>query len=119
MFSAQCNSSALTVCVFLFTVRLRGMGTEPMGTILRFASVPPRKTGTLLLGSWWPCQCVLPTLYYIESRPNLELGAEDAAPSAGRPARAETLADWGLEPPDWSEGWWCTHPFTLDVCLLL
>ena len=37
-------------------------------------------------------------------------GAADAAPSAGRPARAETLADWGLELPDWSEDWWCTHP---------
>ena len=36
------------------TVRLREMGTELMGTILRFASVPPRKMGTLLLGSWWP-----------------------------------------------------------------
>ena len=36
------------------TVRLREMGTELMGTILTFASVPPRKMGTLLLGSWWP-----------------------------------------------------------------
>ena len=44
------------------TVRQRGMGTLLMGTILRFASVPLRKMGTDLLGSWWPCQCVLPTL---------------------------------------------------------
>ena len=44
------------------TVRHRGMGTLLMGTILRFASVPLRKMGTDLLGSWWPCQCVLPTL---------------------------------------------------------
>ena len=48
------------------TVRQRGMGTVTgtslMGTILRFASVPLRKMGTDLLGSWWPCQCVLPTL---------------------------------------------------------
>ena len=29
------------------TVRLRGMGPEPMGTILRFASVPLRKMGTV------------------------------------------------------------------------
>ena len=58
-----------------YTVRLREMGTELMGTILRFASVPPRKMGTLLLGSWWPWQCVLPTLYCIESRPNLELAS--------------------------------------------
>jgi hypothetical protein len=36
------------------TVRLRGMGTEPMGTILTFASGVPRKMETLLLGSWWP-----------------------------------------------------------------
>ena len=36
------------------TVRLRGMGTGQMGTILRFASVPLRKMGTDLLGSWWP-----------------------------------------------------------------
>jgi len=35
------------------TVRHRGMGTEPMGTILRFASGVSRKIGTLLLGSWW------------------------------------------------------------------
>ena len=44
------------------TVRQRGMGTLLMGTILEFASVPLRKMGTDLLGSWWPCQCVLPTL---------------------------------------------------------
>ena len=42
------------------TVRHRGMGTLLMGTILKFASVPLRKMGTDLLGSWWPCQCVLP-----------------------------------------------------------
>ena len=30
----------------------------PIGTILEFASVPLRKMGTDLLGSWWPCQCV-------------------------------------------------------------
>jgi len=30
------------------------MGTEPMGTILIRASVPLKKIGTLLLGSWWP-----------------------------------------------------------------
>ena len=36
------------------TVRHRGMGTSQMGTILRFASVPLRKMGTDLLGSWWP-----------------------------------------------------------------
>jgi len=46
-----------------------------MGTILTFASVPLRKMGTDFLGSWWPCQCVLPTLYCIESRPNLELAS--------------------------------------------
>ena len=40
------------------TVRHRGMGTLLMGTILRFASVPLRKMGTDLLGSWWPCQSV-------------------------------------------------------------
>ena len=44
------------------TVRQRGMGTPLMGTILEFASVPLRKMGTDLLGSWRPCQCVLPTL---------------------------------------------------------
>jgi hypothetical protein len=32
----------------------RGMGTRPMGTILEFASVPLKKIGTDLLGSWWP-----------------------------------------------------------------
>ena len=32
------------------TVRLRGMGTGVMETILEFASVPLRKMGTLLLG---------------------------------------------------------------------
>ena len=31
--------------------------------------------GTDLLGSWRPCPCVLPTLYCIESRPNLELAS--------------------------------------------
>ena len=36
------------------TVRHRGMETELMETILRFASVSPRKMETLLLGSWWP-----------------------------------------------------------------
>ena len=36
------------------TVRLRGMGTELMGTILIRASGVPRKIVTLLLGSWWP-----------------------------------------------------------------
>ena len=36
------------------TVRLREMGTVQMGTILTFASVPLRKMGTDLLGSWWP-----------------------------------------------------------------
>ena len=36
------------------TVLHRGMGTPPMGTILEFASVPLRKMGTDLLGSWWP-----------------------------------------------------------------
>jgi len=36
------------------TVRHREMGTGQMGTILRFASVPLRKMGTDLLGSWWP-----------------------------------------------------------------
>ena len=30
------------------TVRLRGMGTRPMGTILTFAAGVPRKIGTLL-----------------------------------------------------------------------
>ena len=40
------------------TVRHRGMGTPLMGTILTFASVPLRKMGTDLLGSWWPCPCV-------------------------------------------------------------
>ena len=32
------------------TVRLREIGTGPIGTILRFTSVPSRKIGTLLLG---------------------------------------------------------------------
>ena len=36
------------------TVRQRGMGTPLMGTILEFASVPLRKMGTDLLGSWRP-----------------------------------------------------------------
>ena len=36
------------------TVRHRGMGTGQMGTILIRASVPLRKMGTDLLGSWWP-----------------------------------------------------------------
>ena len=36
------------------TVRLREMGTGQMGTILIRASVPLRKMGTDLLGSWWP-----------------------------------------------------------------
>ena len=36
------------------TVRHRGMETRLMETILEFASVPPRKMETLLLGSWWP-----------------------------------------------------------------
>ena len=44
------------------TVRLRGIGTELIGTILIRASVPLSKIGTDLLGSWWPQQCVLPTL---------------------------------------------------------
>ena len=38
----------------VLTVRHRGMETELMETILRFASVSPRKMETLLLGSWWP-----------------------------------------------------------------
>ena len=32
------------------TVRLREIGTGPIGTILELASVPPRKIGTRLLG---------------------------------------------------------------------
>ena len=36
------------------TVRLRGMKTESMKTILTFASVSLKKIGALLLGSWWP-----------------------------------------------------------------
>jgi hypothetical protein len=40
--------------VHTFTVRHRGMGTEPMGTILEFASVPLKKIGTDLLGALWP-----------------------------------------------------------------
>jgi len=59
------------------TVARPGIGTEPIGTILRFASVPLKKIGTDLLGSLWPCQCVLPTLYCIESGPNLELASEN------------------------------------------
>ena len=55
-------AQALGQCSSLTAVRHRGMGTLLMGTILRFASVPLRKMGTDLLGSWWPCQCVLPTL---------------------------------------------------------
>jgi hypothetical protein len=43
-------------------IRRRGVGTELMGTILRFASVPLKKIGTDLLGFLWPCQCVLPLL---------------------------------------------------------
>jgi len=57
------------------TVLHRGMKTRFMKTILIRASVSPRKMKTLLLGSWWPWQCVLPTLYCIESRPNLELAS--------------------------------------------
>ena len=37
-----------------FTVHHREMETGQMETILRFASVSPRKMETLLLGSWWP-----------------------------------------------------------------
>ena len=36
------------------TVRLGEIGTAQIGTILIRASVVPRKTGTDLLGSWWP-----------------------------------------------------------------
>jgi len=39
---------------FARTVRHREMGTGQMGTILIRASVPLRKMGTDLLGSWWP-----------------------------------------------------------------
>ena len=72
-------TAKVTYCTFHLwfsnTLRLRGMGTQPMGTILKFASVPLRKIGTLLLGSWWLWQCFLPTLYCIDSRPNLELAS--------------------------------------------
>jgi len=44
---------------FKFTVRFREIGTEQIGTILRFASFPLRKIGTRLLGFCRPCQCVL------------------------------------------------------------
>ena len=39
---------------FSSTVRHRRMGTLPIGTILEFSSVPLKKIGTDLLGSWWP-----------------------------------------------------------------
>ena len=38
---------------FLITVRLRGIETELIETILEFASVSLKKIETLLLGSWW------------------------------------------------------------------
>ena len=44
------------------TVRLRGKETGLMETILRFASISLSKIETDLLGSWRPCQCVLPTV---------------------------------------------------------
>ena len=37
-----------------YTVGNREMGTGQIGTILEFASVPLKKIGTDLLGSWWP-----------------------------------------------------------------
>ena len=36
------------------TIRIRGMGTELMETILEFASVSLSKIEIRLLGSWWP-----------------------------------------------------------------
>jgi hypothetical protein len=36
------------------TVGNREIGTWPIGTIMRFVSVPLKKTGTDLVGSWWP-----------------------------------------------------------------
>ena len=57
-FEADCHNVPVSLADILKsqypTVLHRGMGTGPMGTILRFASVPPRKMGTLVLGSWWP-----------------------------------------------------------------
>ena len=41
------------------TVRLREIGTLPIGTILEFASVPPRKIETHLLGFCRPRKRVL------------------------------------------------------------
>ena len=47
-------SSAILPYAYHIQYVTAGMRTELMGTILEFASVPPRQMGTLLLGSWWP-----------------------------------------------------------------
>ena len=61
VFCMQCCESALALA-HVVTVRHREIGTAQIGTILIRASGVPRKIETLLLGSWWPCQCVLPLL---------------------------------------------------------
>ena len=43
-----------------------------METILEFASVSLKKIETDLLGSLWPCQCVLPIETRLEPRPRLK-----------------------------------------------
>ena len=52
-----------------FTAEWEPCQWEPF---LRFASVPLRKIGTELLGSWWPCQCALPIETRLEPRPRLK-----------------------------------------------
>ena len=52
-----CTYVCMHACMYMYVYVqyvVRGMGTAPMGTILTFASVSPRKMETLLLGSWWP-----------------------------------------------------------------
>ena len=68
------------VCGFVhstleLTVRLREIGTQSVGTILEFASVPPKINRTL---AWvLPTLSVCPTsmLTHLKSRPNLELAS--------------------------------------------
>jgi hypothetical protein len=71
IYGSQIHRSPYLACT-LRTVRLRGMGTPLMGTILIFASDPLKKIGTDLLGSWWPCQCVWPIKTRLEPRPRLK-----------------------------------------------
>ena len=52
--STTLTESGPTAVTVMLAIGHGGMGTELMGTILTFVSVPLRKMGILLLGSWWP-----------------------------------------------------------------